>query len=212
MATLLARVSSVDRILKLKKDMVISNTADLSFIRSESSQALASKIAALALGNGECYREPHYLVHLDRERAVLALDKKVALFAPAPLRESIAQTSIFKRGRQITTAFYGLAPSEQEIESAKQLAMDADVLIVCSYNAWKIPSQAALIHSLLDTGKPVIIVVVRDGLDAELFPKAHLMLKTFSPTAPSFQAVWDRLEAERKDYLTQFKCCGIGES
>jgi beta-N-acetylhexosaminidase len=92
--------------------------------------------------------------------------------------------------------FSNLSPSNAEIEVAIQHAEKADVLLLCSYNAWKNPSQITLIQSLLDTGKPSVILVMRDPLDASLFPKANLIFNTFSPTPPSIQAVCDRLNKQ----------------
>lgn len=174
---------AVERVLKLKNRIFNPAAFNISSINAKASQVLAHKIAKCALQS----------THTSQS-AQSSFYGKVALFAPTLVRESIAQTSILKRKEPVATAFYGLAPTEQEIESAKQVAKTADVLIVCSCNAWKNASQASLIHSLLETGKPVIVVVARDSLDAGLFPKAHLLLETFSPTAPSFQAAWDRLE------------------
>ncbi len=42
-------------------------------------------------------------------------------------------------------------------------------------------------------GKPTVLLVMRDPLDASLFPKASIVFKTFSPTPTSIQAVCDQL-------------------
>jgi hypothetical protein len=54
-------------------------------------------------------------------------------------------------------------------------------------------SLITLVQSLLDMGKPTVLLIMRDPLDASLFPTANLVFKTFSPTPPSIQAVYDQL-------------------
>jgi hypothetical protein len=54
----------------------------------------------------------------------------------------------------------------------KEKATKSDAIIFCSYNSWRNDAQAALIHALLELGKPVILFVVRDPIDAALYPKA----------------------------------------
>lgn len=122
-------------------------------------------------------------------------EKKTLVIAPQLLSDSIHQTPLLKIGKSSESLFYsGLSPSSADANSARQLALEADVLIICSYNAWKNPSQEAMTQSLLDAGKPVVLLVLRDPLDTSLFPRANLVVNTFSPTTPSIQAVCDLLE------------------
>jgi hypothetical protein len=67
------------------------------------------------------------------------------------------------------------------------------VIVFCSYNSWKNAAQASVINALLEMGKPVILFAVRDPQDATFYPKASVILTTFSPTAPSIQAGCDQL-------------------
>jgi beta-N-acetylhexosaminidase len=90
-----------------------------------------------------------------------------------------------------------LSPQGPEIEAAKEKANKADLLIVCSYNAWKSVGQLALIQSLIDAGKPLILLILRDPLDEALFSQASMIFTTFSPTVPSIQAVCDELKGRR---------------
>ena len=66
--------------------------------------------------------------------------------------------------------------------------------MICSYNAWKNTAQQTLIHALIAEGKPVLLLVVRDPLDASLFPKANIIYTTFSPTAYAIEAVAKELQ------------------
>jgi beta-N-acetylhexosaminidase len=87
-----------------------------------------------------------------------------------------------------------LNPSEADASAIKERAKAADVIVFCSYNSWKNAAQASVIHSLLEMGKPVILFAVRDPQDAMLYPKASVVMTTFSPTAPSIQAGCDQLK------------------
>jgi hypothetical protein len=145
---------------------------------------LAQKIAALALQAKE--KEAHKIVHLR--------DQKIFIVAPGILQASLQNTSLFKIGKSVDSYFFNsLNPSSAEVEAVKKQAEAADVLIVCSYNAWKNPSAIALTQFLLGTAKPVIVLSLRDPLDASLFSDADLVFTSFSPTLPSLQAICNQL-------------------
>jgi beta-N-acetylhexosaminidase len=141
--------------------------------------ALAQKIASLALRT------------IQGDLTALH-EKNLCIIAPQLLRTNIEKTTLLHKGKSYF--FESLNPSSLDIEAALQQTQTAEAIILCSYNAWKNPSQAALIHALIDTGKPVCLLVTRDPLDATLFPKATCIINTFSPTTPSIQAVCDQLK------------------
>jgi beta-N-acetylhexosaminidase len=145
-------------------------------INTPEHQQIAKKIAARALRIIK--NNPDSLEGLSQ--------KKVAVIAPEIIKNEVQKTSLASVGNVFY--FEGLNPSETILQQAES----AEVVIFCSYNAWKNPSQASCINTLL-TKKPVILFVVRDPLDAELFPDADVVIKTYSPTAPSIQAGCDQL-------------------
>lgn len=168
---------SVQRILDLKNRLK-AKTVPLSL-----HQELAHKIASLALQMTRSKPFP------------LLAQSSIALFAPAFVEANIAQTTLLQLGKENSSLFFHpVNPTEEEIYAANKLAKKAEVIIFCSYNAWKSSGQEALIHSLLKTGKPLILISLGDPLDATLFPEAHCILKTFSPTPVSIQAAHDLLE------------------
>lgn len=146
-------------------------------------KALAQKVATLSLkkiGNGP----------------VLSLNElKVLVIAPEVLRSVIEKTSLDTIGK-ISDFNYltQLNPSDLERETILKKTQGSDLIVFCSYNAWENPAQQILIHSLLNAGKPLILVVSRDPLDADLFPNANLIFITFSPSIPSIQAVCDSIK------------------
>lgn len=178
---------AVRKILKLK-ERYLSTTSESEpthrVVSTFEHQEIACKIATLAL-KSEFHN--HELISSLKK-------KKVFIAAPEILSNSIHQTDLMHIGKTTETWFFSNRnPTREDIEWAKKKAESADILLVCSYNAWKHQAQQILIRSLLDMGKPDIILVTRDPLDASLFPNADIIFTTFSPATPSLQAVADQL-------------------
>ncbi len=180
---------AVQRILDLKKRyslpiaMSIENKEVDDYIANmEQHQSLAQKTASQSLR--KIQNKPLPPLH----------ESKIALFAPDLTQANIYQTSIPHMGKEFNSLFFtGLNPTDQEITEAHKIAEKADVLIFCTYDAWNNSGQAALIESLFQFGKPIVLVTLKDPYDATLYPEADLILITFSPTVPSIQAAADEL-------------------
>ena len=178
---------AVEKILSLKTRYIVSknnNTPLEEAINTVAHQAIAKEIASRALKITKKEGKSICAIH----------EKKIVVFAPQLLKSNIDETSLLRIGRSTNSCFFNLNPSSVEIETAKQCAKEADVLFICSYNAWKNPSQTILIQTLINTKKPVVLIVARDPLDALLFTEADLIFRTFSPAAPSIQSVCDQLQ------------------
>jgi len=171
---------AVARILKLKNQYLGAQSQEWEILSPEH-QAISQKIAALSLEK------------IENKPIPSLFDQKVLVVAPQLVRENIENTSLLCPST--TFSFLNsLNPSIAEADQVKRQAEMADVIIVCSYNAWKNPNQEILIHSLLSMDKPNILLNLRDPLDASLFPETDLIFNTFSPTVPSIQAVWEALK------------------
>lgn len=183
---------AVDRVLALKNRYIVPKTEQVpqdGRINTLAHREIAQQIASQALKISK--KEDGSISDLQ--------DKKIMVFAPQLLKDNINQTSLLQIGKTTNPWFFdSLSPSSSDIARAKQNLEEADVLLICSYNAWKNPSQITLIQTLIDTGKPVILISTRDPLDATLFPDADLVFTSFSPTAPSIQAVCDQLVEQYK--------------
>ena len=172
--------SAVDKVLQLKNKYALEIDRVVNIAEH---QSLANKIAALSVQIVK--NDPSCLWNL--------AEKKVAVFAPQFIKKSIQQTTLLETGKETSSIFFEMNPSPSDIAAIEENAKSSDAVIFCSYNAWKNGSQALAIQSLLDLGKPMILIVVRDPLDASLYPKADVVITTFSPTAPSIQAACDLL-------------------
>ena len=178
---------AVEKVIKLKErylNIKMQNAQVIELRNTQKHNAIAKRIASKALK--VIQNVPSSNISLNQ--------KKVFIFAPQLLHENIIQTPLLKIGKTTDSYFFSEhGPSNEDFLAARQLAESADVLLVCSYNAWKNPSQTALIQSLLDTGKPLILLVTRDPVDGSLFPRANFIINTFSPASVSIQAACDHL-------------------
>ena len=157
---------AVTRILKLK-DQYLSSQVELQStnysdrIDTPGHRAIAQKIASLALET----------VEKQSSKVAYLSDKKIFVVAPGILQNSLQNTSMFKLGKSTDAYFFNsLNPSNDEVKAVMQGAETADVVVICSYNAWKNPSAAAMTESLLKMEKSVVLLSLRDPLDAALFP------------------------------------------
>jgi beta-N-acetylhexosaminidase len=179
---------AVDKVVQLKNRYLLKPAFLQEInqvVKTVEHQDLAKKIAALSLRIIK--NESSCLASLSK--------KKVVVFAPQAIKDPVQQTTLLKTGKETSSFFFeGLNPSESDMQAIKENAKTADVVIFCSYNSWRNAAQAMLIRSLLELGKPMILFVVRDPQDATLYPKANVIITTFSPTAPSIQAGCDQLK------------------
>ncbi|GAA3964543.1 glycoside hydrolase family 3 protein [Streptomyces marokkonensis] len=76
----------------------------------------------------------------------------------------------------------GTAPSAAVIDRAVAAAGDADAVVVATYNVTEGSSQRTLVARLLETGKPVVAVAVRNPYDVAQLPDVPAHLAAYSWT------------------------------
>ncbi len=140
--------------------------------------------------------EHRELARIVAEKALRSTGKKpeilsCTLFAPDILKDSLDTTSFPQKVN--ITYFSSLNPTDQDQKSMLETAKKTNTIIICTYNAWKNPAQKQLVQSLIDLGKPVVVIETRDPLDAPLFQGASYIITTYSPTTPSLQAAANNL-------------------
>jgi beta-N-acetylhexosaminidase len=95
-------------------------------------------------------------------------------------------TRLGVRGATTTVYQTGAAPSDASISAAVTKAQANDVTVVLTMKAWDTTltdpgaKQQKLVKDLLATGKPVIVVAVRDPYDIAYFDSAPTYLATYS--------------------------------
>jgi beta-N-acetylhexosaminidase len=80
-----------------------------------------------------------------------------------------------------------------EIEQARTIAAESDVVVIATRSAHLNPDQAALARELIEGGARVVLACLRNPYDAEVLPGADSTLLTFGDAAPSLVAVVDAL-------------------
>ncbi|MFI0481307.1 glycoside hydrolase family 3 protein [Actinomadura sp. 9N215] len=105
-------------------------------------------------------------------------------------------TELARRGATATVRQTGLSPGRAQIDQAVAAAEGQDLLVAVTNRAWDVkdepghngPGQADLVKALVGTGKPVIVVAVRDPYDIAWFPEADTYLATYSYTAEALRS------------------------
>jgi beta-N-acetylhexosaminidase len=78
--------------------------------------------------------------------------------------------------------FYTGSPNQATIDQAVARAKTHDLTIVTTQAAWNDSTQVKLVKALLATGKPIVVVAVRDPYDIAYFPDAPTYVATYSYT------------------------------
>lgn len=171
---------AVERVLSLKKRYLIDQLELFSFPFAgfDLNDSLADEIA---------HRSLKIIQHANLP-LLNNVTSRVALIAPKIVSNAISQTSFLHFTHELETFYFeNVNPDEEEQNAALAIMENADLIIFCSYNAWKNTHQTALINSL-SRNKTLILITLRDHLDTLNFPQANLIIHTFSPTLPSIQA------------------------
>ncbi|RMI36254.1 glycoside hydrolase family 3 protein [Actinomadura harenae] len=105
-------------------------------------------------------------------------------------------TEIGKYGTTAAAHDTGLSPGPAAIAAAAAAARDHDLTVVVTNRAWDTstadghngPGQADLVKALIATGRPVVVLAVRDAYDINAFPDAPAYLATYSYTPDALRA------------------------
>lgn len=179
--------ASVKRILQLKSKYLagIAMNGDaalqLSCVGCAEHQALAMEIARAS-------------VRVDRSEITLPVDvdgKKVLVIAPNIVDSELIQTALWNDATS-RFLFVGLAPTVREQEIVHQMAAEADVVVVCTYNAWNNSDQCSFVKSLEECVNRLLVIALRDERDADCFLNAAVVCTTVSPVACAISAAWER--------------------
>ncbi|MFE0184788.1 glycoside hydrolase family 3 protein [Streptomyces olivaceus] len=92
-------------------------------------------------------------------------------------------------GFTATALSTGTAPSAEVVDRALAAAGDADAVVVATYNVTAGSSQRTLVARLLETGKPVVAVAVRNPYDVAQLPGVSAFLAAYSWTDVEVRAV-----------------------
>ncbi|KGN30303.1 beta-N-acetylhexosaminidase [Knoellia sinensis KCTC 19936] len=95
-------------------------------------------------------------------------------------------SELAERGAATTVRQTGTSPSAATIAATVAATEGQDAVVVLTNRAWTSTAQQRLVKQLLATGKPVVVVAVRDPYDIAHFTEAPTYLATYSyaPVSP----------------------------
>jgi beta-N-acetylhexosaminidase len=178
--------ASVDRVLRLKmkrglfekKNVFVDESKVGSRVGTAAHQARAQQIADATVT----------LVKDDGNTLPLVKDGSKVLVTGASVTPTLAER-IGARGLAATALNTGTAPTDAQIATAVEEANARDRVVVATNKASANVRQQALVKQLLATGKPVLVVAVRDPYDIAYFTDAPTYLATYSTTAISMESL-----------------------
>jgi beta-N-acetylhexosaminidase len=86
-------------------------------------------------------------------------------------------------------SFWTGSPDASAIQEAVAKAEQHELTVVLTNKAWADQTQVDLVNALLATGKPVVVVAVRDPYDIAYFPDAPAYLATYSYTGVGLESL-----------------------
>ncbi len=179
---------SVSRILhlKLKQGILLHPFTDSSRLDS-----VVGTPAHLATANAITDRTTTVIKNDDATLPMVASGKKILVTGYGAATTTTLADALTRRSATVTRTVTGAAPTAAAIADAVAKAADQDAVIVTTMKAWdtmvtdKLGGQQKLVAALLATGKPVIVVAVRDPYDIAYLPgvKTYLATYSYSPVA-----------------------------
>jgi beta-N-acetylhexosaminidase len=103
-------------------------------------------------------------------------------------KETLA-SEVRERGLQAETYETGTSPSDAQIAGARAAAEASGLVIAVTNRAWSSPAQQRLIAELVETGKPVVVVAVRDPYDIAHLSGVDTYVATYGYAGVSLRAL-----------------------
>jgi len=179
---------SVARILllKLKQGILFHPYTDASRLDS-----VVGTPAHLATANAITNRTTTLIKNDDATLPIAASGKKILVTGYGAATTSTLASALTRRRATVTTTVTGAAPTDAAIAGAVAQAAGQDAVVVTTMKAWDttvtdpLGGQQKLVSALLATGKPVVVVAVRDPYDIAYLPgvKTYLATYSYSPVA-----------------------------
>jgi beta-N-acetylhexosaminidase len=185
--------TSVYRVLKLKMKRGLFHKQNVFVDESKVGERVGT--AAHQARAQEITDSTVTLVKDDSDTLPLAKDASKVLVTGASVTATLAPR-IAARGLTATPLDTGTAPTDAQIAAAVEQAGASDEVVVTTNKAWASPGQQKLVEQLVATGKPVVVVAVRDPYDIAYFTDAPTYLATYSTTAISMESLTKVLFAE----------------
>ncbi|WP_158227765.1 glycoside hydrolase family 3 protein [Estrella lausannensis] len=185
---------SVEKIIHLKEEYRLfsfdlpDERAIIEDVQTEASRLLAKEIAGLSLKT-----DGH-----PGSFAIPFSNATIAVFAPSIVQFDLGRTSIVNLGKKTTLFYYPtLDPTPMDVEAALQVAAESEILVLCTYNAWKYQAQLNVVKALAALKKTLIILALRDPQDISFIGDTKMVITTYSPDSNSIQTAIEMLSSKR---------------
>ncbi len=130
---------------------------------------------------------------LKNEAGVLPLaansGQRVLVTGWGPKPTAVLAGHLAARGVSTTVFETGTSPSATTRQAAVTRAQASDLIVVTTMKAWSSPAQQSLVRALQATGKPVVVVAIRDPYDIAYFTSVQTYLTTYSTSPVSMKAL-----------------------
>ncbi len=179
---------SVARILKLKlkQGILLHPYTDASRLDS-----IVGTPAHLATANAITDRTTTVIKNDGAMLPMAVKGKKILVTGYGATTTTTLADALTRRTATVTRRETGAAPADVAIADAVAKSAGQDAVVVTTMKAWdtsasdKLGRQQKLVAALLATGKPVVVVAVRDPYDIAYLPgvKTYLATYSYSPVA-----------------------------
>ena len=127
----------------------------------------------------------------DAALPMVASGKKILVTGYGVATTTTLAAALTRRSATVTRTVTGAAPADAAIADAVAKAAGQDAVVVTTMKAWdttvtdRLGGQKKLVQALLATGKPIVVVAVRDPYDIAYLPgvKTYLATYSYSPVA-----------------------------
>jgi len=185
-------LTSARRIQELKYWLATQDSQpDLDVVGCPAHRKVAEEIAARSI---TLVRDQAALLPLHIDAG-----QRLAVIFPRPMDLTPADTSSYVKltlGQALRAYYDGIeefivphAPQEADIAAVIEALQGFNRVIIGTINASTQPSQAALVHSVLRTGIPTVVVALRMPTDLLAFPEAPTYVCSYSILEPSLRAL-----------------------
>jgi beta-N-acetylhexosaminidase len=184
-------MSSVERILSLKRWLAKAEQPPLEVVGCKEHQALALEIASRAVTLVRDFAAclPLRLGSQDRLAVVLPIPQDLT---PADTSSYVVHTlaQMLRRYHPaVEERLIPMDPDPTEVAAVLEWARGYDRVIAGTINARQHPGQANLVNSLLEAELPTIAVALRMPGDLQTYPSVPTYLCTYSLLPPAMEAL-----------------------
>jgi beta-N-acetylhexosaminidase len=185
--------AAVERIQALKARFAITDAPNVDLIRNEMHQGLTLDAARAGLVT---LRANADLLPLPTDQRVLLVEFASYLESSVAGGDSMTSFATYlndRAGQVQAIALKSDGSDPDAYAQAKQLAAQADILLLATRNAHLLPNQHERARTLMQTAQRTLLLCLRNPYDAGVLPAADAVLCTCGDAEPSLMAAVDAL-------------------